>query len=257
MIVSKWLLVLSAGCLAALASIVEHGVSYAEEPEPGKQVAQRLPVRNGLDQEVIVRYWLYLPREYDGQKLFPLVLFLHGAGERGDDLELVKKWGPPKLVAEGKDFPFILVSPQCPTGQWWDVDVLVHLVDALSGKYAVNKERLYVTGLSMGGFGTWALIAKYPHVFAAAVPICGGGNPRTAGAIKHIPIWAFHGAKDNVVPVVRSQEMVDAVNKAGGEARLTVYPDAGHNSWSATYDNPEVYHWLLQQQRRMPQAPSP
>ncbi|GIW90379.1 MAG: hydrolase [Pirellulaceae bacterium] len=223
---------------------------WAEDPAPGKQVEQQKTVRNSQGQEVTVRYWLYLPKEYDGNQPFPLLLFLHGAGERGDDLKLVTKWGPPKLVAEGKQFPFILVSPQCPARQWWDADTLAHLVDDLAGSLKVDKERMYVTGLSMGGFGTWAILAKHPNLFAAAVPICGGGDPSTAEAIKHIPIWAFHGAKDNVVPLERSQQMVDAIKRVGGNAKLTVYPEAGHNSWSETYDNPEVYRWLLEHRRQ-------
>jgi predicted peptidase len=111
---------------------------------------------------------------------------------------------------------------------------------------------MYVTGLSMGGFGTWTILAKYPNLFAAAVPICGGGDPATAESIKHIPIWAFHGAKDNVVPLERSRQMVDAIERVGGNAKLTVYPEAGHNSWSETYDNPEVYQWLLEHRRHSP-----
>lgn len=238
--------------LATIANVFWIAVSTGNDAAPGKQVACQTNVRNTRGDEVSVRYWLYLPADYNTDTKFPLVLFLHGAGERGDDLEAVKKWGPPQLVANGKAFPFVLVSPQCPAGQRWDVDAMAHLVDELAKKYSIDRQRMYVTGLSMGGYGTWAILAKYPKLFAAAVPICGGGDPATAESMRHVPIWAFHGEQDNVVPVRRSQEMVEAVTKAGGNARLTVYPGVGHNSWSATYDNPEVYQWLLSHRRSEP-----
>lgn len=238
--------------LVTIANAFWIAVSTGNDAEPGKQVACQTNVRNTRGDEVSVRYWLYLPADYNTDTKFPLVLFLHGAGERGDDLEAVKKWGPPQLVANGKGFPFVLVSPQCPAGQWWDVDAMAHLVDELAKKYSIDRQRMYVTGLSMGGYGTWAILAKYPKLFAAAVPICGGGDPKMAESMRHVPIWAFHGEKDNVVPVRRSQEMVEAITKAGGNARLTIYPGVGHNSWSATYDNPEVYQWLLSHRRSEP-----
>jgi predicted peptidase len=226
----------------------------SEDAQPGKQVAQQYSYQTANNSQVTIRFWLYLPEDYKESQKFPLVLFLHGAGERGEDLEAVKKWGPPKLVAEGKHFPFILVSPQCPARQWWDVDALAKLIDHLSKSYQVDTQRIYVTGLSMGGFGTWAILAKYPQLFAAAVPICGGGDPKTAETIKDIPIWAFHGDQDNVVPLRRTQEMIEAIEKAGGKPRLTVYPGVGHNSWSPTYANEEVYQWMLAQGR--PDNPS-
>ncbi len=202
--------------------------------------------------EVRLNYLLYLPPDYDKQSAWPLVLFLHGAGERGSNLELVKRHGPPKLVEQGKDFPFILVSPQCPAGKWWYPMELSALLDEIVERYKVDPDRIYVTGLSMGGFGTWSLAAYSPERFAAIVPICGGGEVLLANKYVHLPVWAFHGAKDSVVPLRRSQEMVEAINRAGGHARLTVYPNAGHDSWTATYDNPEVYQWLLKQRRGQP-----
>jgi len=204
---------------------------------------------------VRAQYLLYLPTQYSESKSqWPLMLFLHGAGERGDDLEKVKIHGPPKLIAhEGKEFPFVVVSPQCPEDGWWSDEPQIEMLDALLDdvirRYRIDQDRIYVTGLSMGGFGTWSLATKYPHRFAAIAPICGGGDPKDAAKISHLPVWAFHGAKDNVVALEKSQEMVEALRKAGGDVKFTMYPQAGHDSWTETYDNPELYNWLLKHKR--------
>ncbi len=200
-------------------------------------------------------FLLYLPDGYESsQERWPLLLFLHGAGERGDDLNRVEKHGPPKLIAEGRwSYPFIVVSPQCPEEDWWSsgrqIDVLTALLDHVESTCRVDKDRIYVTGLSMGGFGSWRLACEHPDRFAALAPICGRGDPYRARAIRHLPVWVFHGAKDEVVPLAASQEMVDALEKAGGKAAFTVYPEAGHDSWSATYDNPALYEWFLSHTR--------
>jgi predicted peptidase len=224
-------------------------VALADEaPMPGKQVPRSLD--KVISKRVQLKYLLYLPQDYDpkSDKRWPLVLFLHGAGESGKDLDKVKVHGPPKLVARGKQFPFILVSPQSPKFGW-DVDALKALLDEIKEKHRVDPDRIYVTGLSMGGFGTWALAAAYPKEIAAIAPICGGGEPIWARRIKNIPAWVFHGGKDPVVPVERSKVMVNALKKAGGTVRLTIYPEAGHDSWTETYNNPELYTWLLEQRR--------
>ena len=198
------------------------------------------------------QYLLYLPPDYKKQrgKRWPLVLFLHGSGERGDDLELVKKHGPPKLVEQGRQFPFILASPQCPAEQCWDIVALGALVDVLARNYRVDPQRIYVTGMSMGGYGTWELAQAMPERFAAIAPVCGGGRPLTARNIAHLPVWVFHGAKDKTVPLEQAERMVNALKKAGAkQARFTVYPDAGHDSWTQTYENPELYEWLLKQHK--------
>ena len=196
-------------------------------------------------------YLLYLPEEYGKEKSkeWPLVLFLHGSGERGSDLAKVTIHGPAKLVAQGKQFPFILVSPQCPDNRRWEADELDAMLDDIIGRYSIDARRVYCTGLSMGGFGTWDVACTYPEKFAAIAPVCGGGEPFKASTLKNIPVWVFHGAKDNVVPPERSQEMVTAIQKNGGTVKFTLYPDAGHDSWTATYDNPELYEWLLAQHR--------
>ncbi|MBN1844321.1 MAG: prolyl oligopeptidase family serine peptidase [Sedimentisphaerales bacterium] len=208
-----------------------------------------------MNRPVIMKsqYWLYLPAEYGRtEKKWPLILFLHGAGERGDNLELVTKHGPPKLARQGKAFPFIIVSPQCPTNYWWptELEVLNALLDEIIEKYPVDTSRIYLTGLSMGGFGSWSLACRNPERFAAVAPICGGGQPYLAGQLKDVPVWAFHGGKDPVVPPKLSEEMVQAVKNAGGDARLTVYPEAGHDSWTEAYNDPKLYEWFLSHQKK-------
>ena len=196
------------------------------------------------------KYLLNLPQDYTSDKIWPMLLFLHGAGERGDDLERVKQHGPPKLIAQGRDFPFIVVSPQCPDGQWWDIEMLGQLIDRVEADYAVDPDRICITGLSMGGFATWALALLYPRRFAAVAAVCGGGETYRLEPIRHLPVWAFHGAKDEIVPLRRSQEMADKLKALGGDVRLTIYPDAEHDSWTETYDNPELYEWFLQHRRQ-------
>lgn len=196
-----------------------------------------------------LNYLLSLPTDYGKtKKRWPLVLFLHGSGESGSDLAKVKVHGLPKLAESNGPFPFILVSPQCP-GRGWDSTVLNALLDSIIKEYHVDKDRVYLTGLSMGGYGTWSLAAAHPEKFAAIAPICGGGNPADAGKLAKLPIWVFHGAKDPTVPLKRSEEMVEALKAAGGNPKFTVYPDAAHDSWTATYNDPEFYKWLLAQKR--------
>lgn len=207
--------------------------------------------RQTITHQLRCRYLLSLPAGYRARgPRWPLVLFLHGAGERGNNLERIKKHGIPKRIAAGQPFPFIAVSPQCPPGQWWDNETLNCLLDAVMKRYRVDRDRVYLTGLSMGGFGTWMLALHSPERFAAIAPICGGGMAFLAHRIKHLPAWVFHGAKDTVVPLEQSVEMVDALNACGGKVKFTVYPDATHDSWTETYNNPALYRWLLKQRRQ-------
>jgi predicted peptidase len=216
-----------------------------------EQQARRFEAQ--ITKRVRLNYLLYLPIDYksDSGQRWPMMMFLHGAGERGDDLDLVKKHGIPKLLEARTTFPFIAVSPQCPDGSWWprEVDALKALVDYIADHYAVDNHRIYLTGLSMGGFGTWSLGTAYPERFAAIAPICGGGVPPLAGALKDVPVWAFHGALDDIVPLKASEDMVKALRESGGDVKLTVYPDLMHDSWTVTYDNPELYEWFLQHRR--------
>jgi predicted peptidase len=244
--------------------------------EPGKQLPQSVSVHVGegdAAQDVTIRYLLFTPKNYkaDGDKL-PLMLFLHGYGECSNDkLDLVKIHGPAKIVETKPDFPFIVVSPQCPPPlgddaksgkrtpgdamnlirQAWKPEELIKLIDHVSGELNVDKERIYVTGLSMGGYGTWRMAATYPDRIAAAIPICGGGEPdKWAKALAGVPIWAFHGDKDSIVPVTESRHMVYALKQIGGDVKITIYPGVEHNSWEQTYNNQEVYDWLLSQRRK-------
>ena len=200
--------------------------------------------------KVKLSYLLFLPEGYEkSDKSWPMILFLHGAGESGNDLSKVKKHGPPKIVENKKDFPFIVVSPQSP-GRGWNPDALNALLTDVLANYRVDQDRVYLTGLSMGGFGTWTLAAEHPGRFAAIIPICGGGNAADAKKLKNLPIWVFHGAKDTTVRPAASEAMVNALKEAGAsEVKYTVYPNAGHDSWTVTYDNPEVYKWLLEHKR--------
>ncbi len=211
--------------------------------------AQQKPATMDRTIKVSMKYLVYLPQGYDDKAAWPLALFLHGSGERGDDLAMVKKHGLPKLIEAGRQFPFIVVSPQCPNGHSWEPYELSALLDEIGEKYKVDADRIYVTGLSMGGFGTWALAAHSPNRFAAIVPICGGGDPSRTKRIAHIPAWVFHGAKDPTVPLEMSQKMVESLKKNGGDPKFTVYPEAKHDSWTEAYNTPELYTWLLQQKR--------
>jgi len=198
-------------------------------------------------------YLLQLPAGYERQprRRWPLLLFLHASEERGTDRELLKKHGPLKLIVRGQQFPFMVLAPQCPANRSWNSRALLALVDAVCAHNRVDERRLYVTGISMGGYGTWALALAQPDRFAAIVPICGGGRPLLAKKIVHLPVWAFHGAKDDVVPLAESERMIHALKNAGAKhVKFTVYPEAGHDAWTETYENPAVFHWLLKQRKR-------
>lgn len=198
---------------------------------------------------VQVKYLLHLPEGYerDNKMKWPLVLFLHGAGERGDDIQKVKAHGIPKIADLNPSLPFIAVSPQCSEDSYWNAekDALMALLDEIMTSFNVDEKRVYLTGLSMGGYGTWELASSHPEKFAAVVPICGGGNPSRVQSLVNTPVWAFHGAKDDVVKLEESEKMVHALQACGGNVKLTVYPEADHDSWTKTYANPELYSWLL------------
>lgn len=198
-----------------------------------------------------IGYLESLPADYasDPDKRWPLVIFLHGSGERGSDLKKVTKHGPTKMVEAGREFPFVLLSPQCPEGYWWDPAPLNLWLDQVVEKYRVDPERIYLTGLSMGGGGTWRWAQRAPERFAAIVPVCGGGDPGQAAVLKDLPIWAFHGALDTAVPPAKSEEMIAAIKAAGGQPRFTLYPDVAHDSWVGAYADEEMWTWLLAQRR--------
>jgi predicted peptidase len=228
--------------------------------KPG-QTAQKFHLER--TQVLDADYLLFLPDGYgaDASKRWPLILFLHGAGERGSDIWKVATHGPPKIDTSATNFPFIVVSPQCPDGQMWSDETVLALLDMVMQKYPVDEHHVYLTGLSMGGYGTWSLGLKHPERFAAIAPICGGGetipiilakdfDPGQLQKIKTLGIWAFHGGKDPTVPTDESVRMVNALKQAGcQDVKLTIYPDALHDSWTQTYSNPELFAWFLQHSR--------
>ncbi len=212
--------------------------------------AEQTPERfeKEITRTLALDYLLYLPEGYDedSEKSWPLVVFLHGAGERGDDLTKVAKHGPPQRVTEGESFPFILVSPQCPAEQWWTEQPVLELIEMIEASHRIDPSRIYLTGLSMGGYGTWHFACEAPEKFAAIAPVCGGGVPYKMRWIKSLPIWAFHGDADNVVPLEESQRLIKKLEQfENPDVKFTIYPEIGHDSWTPTYNNPELYSWLL------------
>lgn len=193
-------------------------------------------------------YVKYLPQDYNETKKYPIVFFLHGAGERGDDLELACRHGYMKYVREqNADYPFIFVAPQCPEDKIWAtcVESLTAFVDDMCDELPIDKDRIYVTGLSMGGMGTWLLAMANPHKFAAIAPICGSSICWYAGIVKHLPIMMYHGDLDEIVPITESITMLKAVHNNGGHAQLKICYGYGHNAWDVAYDGDELWKWLL------------
>ncbi len=216
-------------------------------------------------------YRIEYPKNFnrDSATKYPLILFFHGAGERGNDNKaqltyIDKIFGSEKFRDK---YPAIIILPQCPKNKRWvEVDwslkksampknmsdpmrLTVALLMSTIKKYPIDTNRIYVTGLSMGGFGTWDIIARFPDLFAAAIPICGGGDENTAKSIAHIPIWAFHGSKDRVVPVIRSRNMIKAIRKNGGKPKYTEVPNKGHFVWNIAYATPGLWKWLFSQHK--------
>ncbi len=199
-----------------------------------------------------LRYVTYMPHILDSQLKWPLVLFLHGSGERGDDIALVSNHGLPKFARDVGSYPFILVAPQCPLEKRWTdyTDTLYELVQNMIGGYSIDPNRLYLTGLSMGGQGTWNLSVNYPELFAAILPVCGRIPPALdfmdkLCKLRDKPTWIFHGAMDEAVPVEDSKKIAAKLKACGNNARLTIYPEGTHFIWDMVYANPLVMDWLL------------
>lgn len=215
---------------------------------------EKRTVDRPITQHVQLHYLLHVP---EGDRKHPVIIFLHGRGERGIDIDMIRVHGIPRVVDENPDFPFITVSPQCPDDTSWFfmIGALEAMIDDVLKRDDVDPSRVYLTGLSMGGYGTWHLAAQRPETFAAIAPICGGaswinGFPDRLERLIHTPVWAFHGADDPVVPLSEQQQLIDALKPISkAEVRFTVYPSCGHDSWTQTYANPELYNWLLQHRR--------
>lgn len=229
---------------------------------------EKRPFKNADGRTLLYR--ILKPARVEAGKKYPLVLFLHGAGERGDDntkplIHGVKTFATAEFLEK---YPCYVVVPQCPENtKWADIDwtvekvifpekesetatLVMQCLDGLEKEFPIDADREYVTGLSMGGFGTWDAIVRHPQRFAAAVPVCAGVNLSKAPAIAHLPIWAYHGAKDQVVKVERSREIVAALKAAGGQPKYTEYPDVGHDSWNGAYKDRDMYEWLFTQRRK-------
>jgi predicted peptidase len=219
-----------------------------------------------------LKYQLLKPGGIEEGKRYPLVIFLHGAGERGDDNLAQLKYLPEWMAADDwqAKYPCFLIAPQCPSDRWWaplrgarseasrekqrlldtQLDGVLGVIDAAEAEFPIDTNRLYLTGLSMGGFGSWALAARVPTRFAAVVPICGGGDPVWADKLRDIPIWAAHGGADRVVPPEKSREMIEAVRAAGGQPQYTELVGVGHDSWTPTYRDPKgPLPWMFEQAR--------
>ncbi len=222
---------------------------------------------NSNKNEKTLLYRFLKPLKYRKNIEYPLVIFLHGAGERGEDN--MKQLMHGAKIFETKEnlkkYPTFVIAPQCPKGQRWvEVDwslekhsmpenpsepvaLLMELIESVENQYNIDKDRIYVTGLSMGGFGTWDLLARYPDVFSAGAPVCGGADVTTAKIIKDIPIWAFHGSIDKTVNPQRTRDMINAIIDAGGNPKFTEYDSVAHNSWDNAYGDPKLLEWMFKQ----------
>lgn len=197
-----------------------------------------------------LHYLVRYPAGYRDIERHPTILFFHGAGSRGSDLAILRNNPYFQITDEYGDFPFLTFAPQCRENTWFDsFETLIAFAQTIALRPDVDETRLYVMGASMGGYATWQLGMSLPDLFAAMVPICGGGMYWNAGRLKDMPIWAFHGKLDDTVYVEESVKMTDWVRRYGGDPRLTIYPENGHNAWSDTYGNKEVFNWLLQHRK--------
>ena len=256
--------------LAALLAVI--APAFSQDPK-AKNPADEYEARTfpGADGKTL-NYRLLKPLNYDAAKKYPLILFLHGAGERGDDNAAQLRHGAPLFIKpEAREkYACFVVAPQCPAEQkWTDIDwasdapvqpesfslpmgLTLAAIGALQKEFSIDADRLYVTGLSMGGYGTWDLITRFPGQWAAAAPVCGGGDKAKAARAKAVPIWAFHGVEDKAVKLIRTVEMIDAIKAAGGNALFSEYPYLAHDSWSTAYSEPDFLPWLFAQRRGQP-----
>ena len=202
----------------------------------------------------VSKYVVFVPADYDGTTEYPVILFLHGSGETKGGTKMPVEVGLGAAIKkQAKTFPFLVVIPQSEKRTWGaatdDGKRALKMLEATQKEYKTDEKRVYLTGLSMGGYGTWSLAAAFPDKWAAIVPVCGGGNPKDAEKIKDIPCWCFHGDKDTAVAVTKSQDMMKALKDAGGKPKYTEYPGVGHNSWDQAYADKELWKWLAEQKK--------
>ena len=201
-----------------------------------------------------LRYYLYYPSDYEmkGQKNYPLLLFLHGGGESGGDLTDLQINGPPKMIVDGKEFPFLILAPQHPhKRKFWNTNAVIQLLDTIIQNNRVDKQRIYLSGLSRGATAAWDLAVQYPDKFAAMAVVCGMTPlPYASWIDKEMPIWVFHGEDDPVIRVEESELMVSKLKSMGYDVTFTKYPKVGHDAWTKAYQNDELYNWLMRQKRK-------
>jgi len=243
-------LTLLAACAAVVPSFAQKKSDKADAPAfvaPATKLPPTVKKFTTADGKAALDYLVYLPADYDKDKSkqWTLVIFLHGAGERGSNVQLVRKNGLTQTLEQRGAIPYVMVAPQCPANTGWNVGTLDKLLDQVLADYRVDKKRVVLTGLSLGGFGTWSWSTEHPERFAGLVPICGGGKTAQATALKGMPIWAFHGDADSVVKFATGQAIVDAAKAAGADIKFTVYQGVGHNSWGKAYAEPELEAWIL------------
>jgi predicted peptidase len=263
-----------AAIILIAAACLQPGCSHRPTNQPAK-IHHAAETTQTMKNSIVgqkLRYIMQPPAGTKPKAGWPLMLFLHGYGECGNDIQIVKKHGPPKLIDKFDSLSTcVIVSPQCPKNSWWRTDALKALVDqVIAERRDIDTTRLYITGLSMGGYGTWSFVSRHPNYFAAAVPICGGGDPfalpsnRPGSKIgitnefdpkglkraKDLPIWAFHGAKDGSVPIKETKILVESLKAAGStKVKFTAYKDAGHvAAWQKAYNDPELWKWFFLQE---------
>ncbi|HVU89718.1 MAG TPA: PHB depolymerase family esterase [Pirellulales bacterium] len=243
--------------------------ALAASQEPGEEVISKFAERTyqftgGPYENETFRYRLLSPETIEPGKKYPVVLFLHGRGESGDDNVAQLKYLPTLMATPEyqKKFPCFFIAPQCREGKLWvargpdktgvseQMQVAEAVLQETLKKYPIDPARVYLTGLSMGGFGAWNLAARHPDWFAAMVPICGGGDPNDAAELAKLPIWAVHGSDDKVVPPSLSRTMVEAVRAAGGNVKYSELPGVGHDSWTPAYEDPQgALPWMFEQKK--------
>lgn len=209
-------------------------------------IFEKQPIAVTRESETL-RHAVYLPPDFESKEQWPLVIFLHGAGERGTDLAGVYRHGPFREVKEGREFPFVAVAPQISGQKYWAcyAETLNAMLDTWIEDYHIDPSRVYLTGLSMGGTGTWMWGMMNPERFAAIMPMCGTGICWCAGNLGSVPVWAFHGDKDDIVPMDESARMVERLAAGGADVTFTVMEGYGHDCWTETYHREDIYDWLL------------
>ena len=231
-------------CLATIVLLLSTSLLVAQGPH---SLASSFDT--SVAKPVHFRYLIDLPPGYSvTQGSWPLVLFLHGAGERGTDLARLRAQGLPKMAGSAP-LPFVLVAPQTPDGELWSADALTALLDHLEGTLRIDRSREYLSGISMGAFGAWELAMAIPERFAAVLAISGGANPVEICRLRHVPVWIVHGVRDDVIPVSWSETLARRLEACSGRVRLTIYPGVGHDAWSRTYADTSIMNWLLAQRR--------